>query len=292
MLRKIFVIFVLIFSVISIYAQKDTAKTVKKDTVKYWKTGGFAVLTFNQVNLSHWTAGGENALSSTSILNSFANYKKDKTVWDNSLDLGYGLMKNDGSKVRKNEDKIELNSKYGYKAFGKVYYSALFNYRSQFAKGYNYPNDSVVVSKFNAPGYLTISLGIDYKPTDYFSVFISPATGRFTFVSDKTLSDAGAYGVDPGKKVRSEFGANLSTKFQKDIVKNINLVSKLTLFNNYTDKDKANRKNIDVNWETMINIKAGKYLTTTILANLIYDQNVIAKTQFKEVLGIGLSYKF
>ncbi len=115
---------------------------------------------------------------------------------------------------------------------------------------------------------------------------------------------SGAYGVDAaekdalgaivknGKKLRAEFGASLSTRIQKDITKNVNFASKLVLFNNYTDKEKTNRKNIDVNWEVMINIKAGKYLTTSIMTNLIYDQNVLAKTQFKEVLGIGLSYKF
>jgi hypothetical protein len=288
-MKKILLAFFCINLIFTLKAQTDTTK---KDTTKFWKRGGFSVFTINQVNLSNWTAGGENALSTTAILNLFANYKKEKVVWDNSLDLGYGLMKNKGQKTRKNEDKIELNSKFGYKAFDKVYYSALVNYRTQFDKGYNYPNDSVVVSRFNSPGYLTLSLGLDYKPTDFFSIFLSPATGKFTFVSDKTLSDLGAYGVEPGKKVRSEFGAGLSAKFQKDVIKNVNVVSKLTLFNNYTDKDKENRKNIDVNWEVMINIKAGKYLTTTILTNLIYDQNIIEKTQFKEVLGVGLSYKF
>jgi hypothetical protein len=282
MIRKTFttIFFILLFS--SAYAQQDTV----------WKTGGFSVLTFNQVRLTNWAAGGEDALSTTAILNLFANYKKDKVIWDNSLDLGFGFMKSSGLGTRKNEDKIELNSKYGYKAFGNVYYSALVNYRTQFAKGYNYPNDSVVMSRFNAPGYLTFSLGLDYKPNDYLSIFISPATGKFTFVSDQALSDSGAYGVDRGKRVRAEFGAGLSAKFQKDVVKNVNIVSKLTLFNDYTDKDKGNRKNIDVNWEVMINIKAGKYLTTSILTNLIYDQNIISKTQFKEVLGVGLSYKF
>lgn len=288
-MKKLLLLILSLYLTFTLQAQKDTIKT---DTVKLWKTGGFSILTFNQVNLSNWVAGGENAISTTAILNLFANYKKDKVVWDNSLDLGYGLMKSGSAGTRKNEDKIELNSKYGYKAFANVFYSALVNYRTQFAKGYNYPNDSVPISRFNAPGYLTVSLGLDYKPNDFLSVFVSPATGKFTFVSDQALADAGAYGVEPGKKVRSEFGASLSAKFQKDVVKNVNVVSKLTLFNNYTDSDKANRKNIDVNWEVMINMKAGKFLTTTILANLIYDQNVIDKTQFKEVLGVGLSYKF
>jgi hypothetical protein len=273
------------------------------DTSKYYKYGGFSALTFNQVSLSNWSAGGEDALSASALLNLFYNYKKNKIAWDNTLDMGYGLLKNGSSKMRKNEDKFELNSKFGYQAFDKVYYSALVNFRNQFSKGYNYPNDSVPVSRFMAPAYLTLSLGLDYKPTDYFSFYLSPATGRFTFVTDQSLANSGAYGVDPaiiengimvkeGKKVRFEFGASISTRIQKDIVKNVNLDSKLVLFNNYTDPDKANRKNIDVNWEIMINIKASKFLTTSIVTDLIYDQNVVAKTQFKESLGVGLSYKF
>jgi outer membrane receptor protein involved in Fe transport len=262
------------------------------DSLKIWKTGGFASFTFNQVSLTNWTAGGENALSATAILNLFANYKKDNVSWDNSLDMGYGFLKNEGKSMRKNEDKMELNSKYGYKAFDHVYYSAQLNYRTQFSEGYNYPNDSVVVSKFNAPGYVTASLGLDYKPNDWLSVFLSPAAGKITIVMDQALADAGAYGVDSGKHYRPEFGASFTAKFQKDIITNVNVMSKLNLFDNYTDKDISNRQNIDVNWELMINIKAGKYLTTSILTNLIYDHNTLAKTQFKESIGVGLSYKF
>lgn len=276
----------------------------QNDTVKHLSKGGFFSLTFNQVSLSNWAAGGEDALSATGIANFFANYKKGKSAWDNSLDLGYGLLKSGSNKIRKNEDKLEFNSKYGYKAFDNVYYSSLLNYRSQFSRGYNYPNDSTVVSKFNAPGYLSISIGLDYKPRPFLSVYFSPLAGRTTFVSDRKLADAGAYGVDPaeynssnqkikdGKKCRFEFGATLSARYQQDVIKNVNIASKLLLFNNYTDKVKSNRGNIAVNWETMVNIKAGKYLTTSILINLIYDQNVIRKTQFKEAIGVGLSYKF
>jgi hypothetical protein len=242
--------------------------------------------------LSNWAAGGENALSTTALLNLFANYKKDKFVWDNSLDLGYGFMKSEGKKLRKNEDKIDLLSKLGYQAVKNLYYTVLFNYKTQFAEGFNYPNDSVVISKFNAPAYISISLGLDYKPNDYLSIYLSPAAGKFTIVADQTLSDLGLYGVEPGKKVRSEFGASLNVKFQKDVLPYMNILSKLVLFDNYTDKEKSNRANIDVNWEVMVNIKAGKFLTTSIFTNLIYDHNVIKKTQFKEVLGVGLSYKF
>lgn len=294
--RKIIPLLLLLVSLWTAKAQNDTVKLLSK--------GGFFSLTFNQVSLSNWAAGGEDALSATGIANFFANYKKGKSAWDNSLDLGYGVLKSGSNKIRKNEDKLEFNSKYGYQAFDHVYYSVLVNYRSQFAKGYNYPNDSTVVSKFNAPGYLSISIGMDYKPRPFLSIYLSPMAGRMTFVIDRKLADAGAYGVDPaeynssnqkikdGKKCRFEFGATLSARYQQDVVKNVNIASKLLLFNNYTDKVKSNRGNIAVNWETMVNIKAGKYLTTSILTNMIYDQNVIRKTQFKEAIGVGLSYKF
>ena len=293
----------ILFSLLMVFGSFAFVNAQTPDTIKNFKYGGFANLSFNQVTLSNWSAGGENALATTAVLNLFGNYKKDKIGWDNTLDMGYALLKNGSSKARINEDKMELNSKLGYQAFAKVFYTFLVNFRSQFSKGYNYPNDSVPVSQFMAPGYLSIGLGLDYKPTDFFSFYLSPATGRFTFVSNQTLANAGAYGVDPaviqngviikqGKRIRSEFGAGLSTQIQKDIIKNVNLVSKLALFNNYTDKDIANRTNIDVNWDVMINIKAGKYLTTSIVTNLIYDQNIIARTQFKESLGVGLSYKF
>jgi hypothetical protein len=171
-----------------------------------------------------------------------------------------------------------------------------------------------------APAYLTVALGMDYKPSDVFTLFISPATGKFTFVTNNALADAGAYGVDPakydigvklsdGKTFRPEFGAYLRAKFQKDMLKNLNLSSTLSLFDNYTDKNTANRANVDVNWEVLINIKAGKFLTTSIYTNLVYDHDIKIptykkvngfktlvgygpKTQFKETIGIGLSYKF
>jgi hypothetical protein len=257
-----------------------------------WKKGGFIGINFTQANLSQWSQGGENSLALAGNLNVFANYAKDKNEWANSLDLAYAMIKSGQLKMRKSDDKIELNSKYGHKMSDKWLYSVLLNFKSQFAPGYIYPDDSDVISKFLAPAYLTVGAGFTYKPVDYFEVFISPATGKFTIVSDKTLSDAGAYGVDPGKTVRSEFGAYINMKFKKDIMQNVTLTSKLELFNNYTDKDKANAKKVDVNWDTSLNMKINNYLTASINTQVVYDANVVERTQYKELLGIGLGIKF
>lgn len=283
-------VLVLIISGISIgmVLGQDTAE---QDTS--WKKGGFFGLQFGQASLSHWAAGGSDNIALNSSLNLFANFEKNKTLWSNSLDLGYALVKTGRDPVQKSDDKIELNTKYSYKiGTGDWYYSALSNFKSQFSKGYLYPDDSNVVSKFLAPGYLTLSAGITWKPVEYFEVMLSPATGKYTFVNDQLLSDAGAYGVDSGKKVRTEFGAYLNALFKKDILPNVTLSSKLELFNNYTDKDSENKKRVDVNWENNLNMKVNKFITATATFQVVYDQNILPRTQYKQVIGVGFGYKF
>src|SRR5688500_10621521 len=133
--------------------------------------------------------------------------------------MAYGMVKLNDQDAQKSDDKIELNSKYGYDAYKNIWsYTLLLNAKTKFAPGYNYPNDSVKISDFAAPAYVLLALGMDYKPVDYFSVFISPLTAKFTIVTDQDLADAGAFGVDPatyndigqktsdGENIRSEFG--------------------------------------------------------------------------------------
>lgn len=300
-----------------IHAQDTNA--IKSDTT--WKSGGFLSVNINQVSLTNWAAGGESSYSITGLFNYFANYRFEGATWDNALDLGYGVIKSEANPIRKNEDKIELNSKYGEQATGNFYYSALMNFRTQFAAGYNYPNDSVIISNFAAPAYITAALGMDYRPAQSFSIFLSPATGRITIVTNQILADSGAFGVDKaefdaagnkikaGKNTRIEFGALLSAKYQNTIMENVDLLTKITLFDNYTDKNASNRTNIDVNWDFLLTMKVNKYISASIFANVIYDHDIDIptyetvngvktevgkgpKTQFKESLGIGFGYRF
>jgi hypothetical protein len=281
----------LLFFVLSLATgQAFSQATTPVDTS--WKRGGFIGINFSQVNLSKWAQGGENSLSLASSVNLFANYVEGRVEWMNNLDLGYGMVKTGTFPARKSEDKIDLTSKYSRKISDKWLVGIIGNFKTQFAPGYIYPNDSFIVSKFMAPGYLTIGPGLTYKPVTYFEVFISPITAKFTFVTDETLSDAGAYGVKPGETVRSEFGAYLNAIFKKDIFENVTLSSKLELFNNYTDEDKDNAKKIDVNWESSLNMKVNEWITASITAQVLYDANVIETTQYKQVIAIGLGYKF
>ena len=273
------------------------------DTVKVWKTGGIASLNFTQVSLSNWAAGGKNSTSGTFLISTFANYDKDNLSWENSLDLGYGILKEGSSKSIKSDDKIDLNSKLGVKSSGKIFYTLLFNFRSQFANGYTYPDRENPISRFMAPGYFTLALGADYKPNDNFSLFASPLTGKMTVVTDDNLSDAGAFGVDAGKKSRMELGAFVKAQVKAELAKNVSIETKIDLFSNYLDRP----ENIDIHWDVMVNMKINDYLSTNLVTNLIYDHDIKIpidnnndgivdekgpRTQFKELFGIGLNLKF
>lgn len=279
-----------------------------------WTTGGTLGLNFSQVYLSNWAAGGQSSISATGLVNLFANYKKGDNTWDNTLDLAYGLL-NQGSNgiVLKTDDKIDMSSKYGRKASEKWYYSALFNFRTQFAPGYpvvdGAPDKDNKISDAFAPAYTLLALGMDYKPNKKFSAFISPVTMKNTIVLDDSLSANGAFGVDPGSNFRAELGGYLKFQYTTELVKNVSLASKLNLFSNYLH----NPQNIDVNWENLISMKINEFMNATISTQLLYDDdikvvkeqptlnddgevtdpgNVGPGVQFKEVLAIGFSYKF
>lgn len=277
-------------------APADTAK-------KHWKIQGTGSLAISQTAFSNWAGGGENSFGLNAFINLKANYRKGKHVWGNNIDVGYGgqvLGKGSDLRANKTSDKIELTTAYGFELHQNKhwYLTFLANFRTQFSAGYNYPNDSTVISNFMAPGYLVAGLGITYAPVNWFYAYVSPASGRFTFVLDTALANQGAFGVEKGNSMRGEFGPYIRLDLNKDLAKNINITSSLELFTDYL-KDFGN---IDVNWSVLLTLKVNKWLATNITAQVIYDDNVMIKTtptsepgprtQFKEMIGVGLSYKF
>jgi hypothetical protein len=170
----------------------------------------------------------------------------------------------------------------------------LFNFRSQFTEGYNYAQDAngvetkTLTSAFLAPAYVLLSLGLDFRPSTYFSVFISPITERWIIVNDDFLSSVGAYGVEPGKKSKNELGAFLSAEFNKDVMTNVTFKSRFDAFSNY----KNNPGNIDIFWTNILAMKVNRFLSANIAVDVLYDHDAIARTQIRQLLGIGFSAKF
>jgi hypothetical protein len=267
-------------------------RQARADSLNGWKKGSTIFINFTQTSLTNWSAGGENALGINGMLSAFASYKKGNATWDNTLDMGYGKIKQGNKAPVKSDDRIELMSKYGQKAFSSWYYAAMLDFKTQLDAGYNYPNDSVKISKFLAPTYLLGAVGLDFRPCTAFSAFISPLTSKITIVNDQALADSGAFGVDRGKKSRIELGGYVRLAFKKDIMKNVNFSTKIDFFSNYL----KNPQNIDINWEALLTLQANKYLAASLATQLIYDDDIKIdggpRTQFKEVLAIGVTLKF
>jgi hypothetical protein len=291
-----------IYSFSQVTEGEKMLKTQKTDTLLGWKKGGVININTSQTSLTNWSAGGQSAISIGGLLSLYANNKKDKSLWENYLDLAYGTLKQKSTDWWKTDDRIDFTSKFGLKAADKLYYAALLNFKTQMTNGYNYPNDSVKISGFMAPGYLLTGIGIDFVPNDNFTVFIAPLTSKLTFVNDDLLADAGAFGVDPGEHLKSEFGGYLRTFLKKDLMENIAIQTKLDLFSNYL----KNFGNIDVSWEILLAMKVNNFISATLSTHLLYDDDVTitqekddgtlktykSKVQFKEVLAIGLTLKF
>ena len=269
-----------------------------RDT-SYWKVTGQASVNISQVSFSNWIGGGKNSVSGVGLFDLNAIYEKDKIQWNNTFKAGYGLLKEEEDQVVKTDDKLELNSKLGVQINNeRLLYSTFVNFLTQFANGYKYPNTTDKISTLFAPAYLTVATGFDYQPSEQFSLFFTPLSGKFTFVTDEVLSDAGAFGVDPGKKARAELGATIKSEFKTPVVKNVNLATSLSLFSNYFN----NPQNIDVNWDVALNMKINDFLSANLLTNLVYDHDVLVpvdnegntgrRIQFKQLFGVGLSYKF
>ena len=282
--------------------KKESGKAIKKDvgdtSDKLWKSGGLFNLNLSQGSLSNWAGGGDKfSLSLNSILSVYAFYKKDKHSWDNTLDINFGYLRSTSLGNRKNDDRFDLLSKYGYAIADKWDLSGLFNFRTQIANGYTYSDTSrTFSSSFLSPAYVLLSLGLDYKPAESFSVFISPVTARWVIVTDDSLSAKGLYGVIPGKKTKSELGAFLSAQFLKDLSKTLNYKARLDLFSNY----KHNPEKVDVFMSNLFSVKLSKILSATWNVDLIYDDDVrlfgsdgkSPAWQIKSLVGVGLLAKF
>ena len=267
-----------------------------------WTLKGNGSVGFTQTSLSNWAKGGESA-SSLLLINKYtANYSKTKVKWENSAEFRYGIHNSKSRGLEKNDDKIEIQTRFGLSAFKKWYYSVESNFRTQVAKGYSYPDRVNPISAFMAPGFLTFSLGLDYKPNKDFSLFLSPFTSKTTYIKDTVLIKPATYGLLPGTKKLWEPGIIVKANWHKQLAENIAYDTKGEFFSNY----QYPFKKIAVEWEQVLLMHVNRFINVRVMTQVIYDYNTKfpvydaagkeigkkPKLQFQEMLTVGLTYKF
>lgn len=277
----------------------------------FWKTGGNYNLNIQQVTLSNWAAGGASSFALNSGMVLFANYKKDKKVWDTQMTINLGFNRqNDRNAytIRKTNDNFIFVSNYGRELSPNYFLSTQLDARTQLLDGFKYsraPGSDLEtrtkISGFLSPGYVQSSTGLNYRLTfpdkSKLSVILSPFTGRFTIVTNDSLSRAGAFGVLRGESVRAEAGMSLGTSVADfRLMENISWKADLNLFSNYETFG-----NLVMNFNSSIRMKVNKYISTRMETVMIYDENVLIKQddgtskqaiQLQNMINFGISLDF
>ena len=197
-------------------AQEDLKKADKGE--QPWKFSGIVGLNAAATGLFNWAAGGNNNVNAVASTKLRLLYHADNIAWDSNLDMEYGLswIDQDFDKFQKSSDKLNFTTKFGWEFHKTWYLTLLGGFQSQFDLGRNYNGSAdfdPIVSKFLAPSYTDISVGIDWKPNDIFTIYLSPVAGRLTtaYVSrslrDKyeKYEDVAVYPIDEAQQ--EQFGA-------------------------------------------------------------------------------------
>lgn len=306
--------------VISFNKTKPLLKEFNKFRVpSFWTKINKLGINLSEVAFVNWNAGGNNSVSSLGNARFERNYKFRYIKWDNFIQLKYGLNAQEGRKIRKTDDAIRFSSTFGYRTdtINNWYYSVKANFNTQFANGYKYPDRSTPLSRFMAPGYFFLGAGTSYiSENQKFNFYISPLTQKATFVLDQELANKGAFGVKKaildvngtiltqGENQYIELGFLITNKWETEIMENVGLRSNLSLYTDYL----SSFGNIDVDWELNLNLKVNRFITTSLGTHFIYDDDILfdrqvdangivtdpgePRLQFKQLLGVGVTYEF
>lgn len=288
---------IIFFNLINLHAQKE----IKKDSLETnWNLSGKFIFLGNQSSYSYWTAGGQTSVSGTIKIDYDFNYDKDGWNWDTKLITAYGLNSIGGSKfLKKTDDKLEINSLLGKKftnnLIGNWSYSSFINFKTQWTKGYRFRKNSqgeeerTELTRFFSPAYLQVGVGLYWKKNKDFWINMAPFTGRLIIVNryfTNNLEDNKRYfGVKKGKNSRFELGASIRSFFKFELVENVFVTNRISLYSDYLD----NPANIDLDYTINTIMKVNKYLTTNLIIQFIYDHNSVKRLQVREVMGIGIS---
>lgn len=309
--------------------KKNVDPNLPKDSTdwqKYWKLTGVVGLNVTQTSFTNWAAGGTNNANGVLFANLNLAFQKGNHSWESHLQTEIGMMFSSGArsyvdkqgnpaetKWRKSSDKIDFSTKYGFEFKKTWFVTVMAGFKSQFARGNDYAKfdkeevpEPVYVSNWLSPSYTDISVGIDWKPKNFLSLYLSPVAGRITTCTAQDPAMRQSYGIGVGDTVlgkcyKADFG--LTFKAQVNYTyKNLNIMSTLVLFTPYAGKNAQQPfGNFDVDWDFSISYQFLKVLNVSLMTSLKYYDlvkvtdakgNVGPRVQFKEVLGVGIGYSF
>lgn len=279
----------------------------------FWESKNKFTLDVSEVAFVNWNAGGTNSISGLYGMNLVRTYRNDGFRWDNQFRFRYGINQQEGQELRKTDDDFEISSTFGYEVSknSNWFYSGKFSFKTQIARGFDYPNTEVAISDFMAPGYIFLGVGAKYvESKGKLELYLSPVTQKSTFVLNQRLANNGAFGVRAaerdadgnilreGKTSRNEFGILVTNELEQELFDSTKLISRLSLYTDYIN----NFGNIDVDWELIFDFKINNFMRANLGAHIRYDDDIKireeapdgsqvdggSRIQLKQQLGIGV----
>lgn len=316
-MRKLVLLCLSICLTAGVWAQdagKKAKKAKKPASPATWKKGGIINLNVNQGGYDNWMAMGDAdySIGVNGYLNLFANREwkgKCKGVpktWTNSLDIFQAIQsvhdeRTDNNNFSKLDDRLDFLSRYSISLGKKLYHTSIANLRTQLYDTKN--SDGKRISGFFAPAVVTVApTGVEWKPNDWFSAFVTPASLRWVFLTNGPYSiqintkTPKPFGVNPNREVDFQPGAYAQFNLNKKLAKNIQLRSRLDLYSNYAN----NPDNVDVFMTNFLSMSVNKWINVGINLDLVYDDDVRqfgwsrdkAGLQYKHIIGVGFGARF
>lgn len=265
--------------------------------VSYWHKSVLFGLNFSQSAFSsNYAAGGISAIALGGNFDYKVEYNKAPLNFASELNLIYGISKNKGQGSRKTNDRIFWDNKIASQLSKKWFFFGSLTFESQFDKGFNYTADSLgnpinqLISNFMSPGYLTESVGFEFKPSKFFDLRLGTGTARQTFVLDTTIyhNQPSNYGVPIGKRVHNELAFQVVAVFDKDLTKMSHLNVRYAMFVPYQQALDYTSHRVDLVYTSKVN----KLIAFTVNGTFLYDKNTSDRVQGTEGLALGIVYKF
>lgn len=282
----------------------EISPVVINSKVNYWKTKTSIGININQASFSdNWKGGGVNSLAVGGLVNYKADYAKENYSYSSEVILQYGKVKNKSQLQKKTTDRIFWDNKAAFQLSKNWYFFGSVTFESQFDNGFSYSTDSygnekaTIISKFMSPGYLTESVGFEYKPVKYFSTRIGTGTARQTFVlANDELREAAErdgitktdnYGVPLEDKFKNDLAFQIVANFDKDVFQNVNLKTRYALFVPYDNFGYISHR-LDI----AVTAKVNRFMNVSVTGVGLYDRNVDAKIQGSQTLAMGFTFVF
>ena len=274
------------FTVLFCFIALNIILPQQKDTILYkWIPTAAIGFNINQIALSNWTSGGDNAISWILSGTLGLKYFTDKWGFRNNLNLSYGRTKLGGANFITNDNDFYLETVLSRNIDWAVDPFISNTIRTPLTIGYNYKVNPVVsIADFFDPGYLTQSIGFVYSKVNGF-------TTRLGFAAQEVFTKkySALYNVDPesgeSKNFRIEAGLESVSTAEFKLADNLLYKGNLRLFTRYKSLNVW-----DVRWDNVLIAKINDFLNVNLTYLFIYEKAQSPTAQMKESLQLGFTY--